>query len=133
MADMENYAKIEFTNSVLADIFGKYSDSDALSSIVGDNGTITVKLEANSDTETPQTCEQVLSLMYSLFEINPETPLGKIYMAHQKDILSETIYQLPDVIESFGNIVVEVNTVEEISEGNKNTKNTVTTIKRTKN
>ena len=105
MAELENYAELKFTNAVLIDIFSRYASNSEMAEFVALDGSIDMKFKMiNGVMETPKCCEQVLSLMYALFECNPQSTIGRIYCDHQVDILRETVYRLSKVIDAFSDI-----------------------------
>ena len=114
---MNNYVEIKFDNEILADIlhisdFGKYS----------------IKLDTIEPAQSPRNAVDVLSMLFSLLEKNPETPAGRVYMGNQAEILHRTMLNLSEVINSFGNIEVTVTTTNEDEEGNITETKAVTNI-----
>ena len=67
-------------------------------------------------------------MVFSLLEQNPETPVGKVYMGNQTEILHRTMLNLSEVINSFRNIEVAVVTTTEDEEGNISETKAVTKI-----
>lgn len=109
MAEHENYAELKFTNAVLLEIFGRYASNSELAEFVAEDGSIDMKFRMiNGVLETPNSSEQVLSLMYALFESNPQSTIGRIYMTHQTDILRETVYRLSMVLDSFSDVKLTI-------------------------
>ena len=105
MAELENYAELKFTNAVLIDIFSRYASNSEMAEFVADDGSIDMKFKMiNGVMETPKCCEQVVSLMYALFECNPQSTIGRIYAAHKVDILRETVYRLAMLLDGFSDI-----------------------------
>lgn len=102
--EKNNYAEIHMTNAVLIDIFSRYADNSVLAEFVAPDGSINMKFRLNTPVEPPTCCEHVLSLLFALFESNPETSVGKIYMSNQKEILRETVYRLAQVMNSFSDV-----------------------------
>lgn len=102
--EKNNYAEIHMTNAVLIDIFSRYADNSVLAEFVAPDGSINMKFRLNTPVEPPTCCEHVLSLLFALFESNPETSVGKIYMSNQKEILRETVYRLAQVMDSFSDV-----------------------------
>ena len=133
MNDMENTARIKFTNAVLIGIFGQYADNASLASIVDDKGVIDVTFRVSPETVPPTSCEQVLSLLFALFESNPGTKIGEIYMKYQKEILRETVYRLTQVLDGFTEVELLMDTKVTDENGTEVTKHTVTKIKHSKN
>ncbi len=105
---MKNFAEIHMTNAVLIDIFSRYANNSALAEIVSADGSINLKFKLSSSVEPPTCCEHVLSLLFALFESNPESSIGKIYMANQNEILRETVYRLAQVMDSFSDIKISM-------------------------
>lgn len=130
----KNYAEIHMTNAVLIDIFSRYADNSAMAELVSTDGSIDLKFVLNTPAEPPTCCEHVLSLLFALFESNPETPIGKIYMANQKEILRETIYRLSQVMDSFSDVKLSMHITkpDEQNPGSEVTQHTEFTITRTK-
>lgn len=109
MAEHENYAELRFTNAVLLEIFGRYASNSELAEFVAEDGSIDIKFRmVNGILETPNSSEQVLSLMYALFESNPQSTIGRIYMSNQTDILRETVYRLSMVLDSFSDVKLTI-------------------------
>lgn len=99
---------MHMTNAALIDIFSKYADNTVMTEFVSADGSIDLKFSINSPIEPPNCCEHILSLLFVLLENNPETPIGKIYMANQIEILRDTVSRLAQVIDSFSNIKLSV-------------------------
>ena len=109
MAELENYAELKFTNAVLIDIFSRYASNSEMAEFVAEDGSIDMKFKMiNGVMETPKCCEQVLSLMYALFECNPQSTIGRIYAAHKVDILRETVYRLTMLLDGFSDIKLTI-------------------------
>ena len=102
--EMKNYAEINMTNAILIDIFSRYADNSAMKEFVSADGSIKLRFRLNDNVEPPTCCEHVLSLIFALFESNPESSMGRIYMANQKEILREVVYRLAQVLDSFSNV-----------------------------
>jgi hypothetical protein len=114
MAELENYAELKFTNAVLIDIFSRYASNSDMAEFVAADGSIDMKFRMlNGVMETPKCCEQVLSLMYALFECNPQSAVGRIYHDHQTDILRETVYRLAMVLDSFSDVKLTIHSTAE--------------------
>ncbi len=109
---MKNYAEIHMTNAALIDIFSHYADNSALAEIVSEDGSINLKFKLNSSVEPPTCCEHVLSLLFALFESNPESSIGKIYIANQNAILRETVYRLAQVMDSFSDVKISMHSTK---------------------
>ena len=105
MSGLKNYAEITFVNPVLLDIFQHYAENSVLASFVSENGEVNMKFQLNdSRDEAPKSCEQVLSLLFALFESNPESPIGRIYVQYRTEILRETVLRLSHVLDGFGTV-----------------------------
>lgn len=114
---MNNYVEIKFDNEFLADIlhisdFGKYS----------------IRLDTTEPLQSPKNAVDVLSMLFSLLEKNPDTPAGRVYMGNQAEILHRTMSNLSEVINSFGNIEVTITVTNEDAEGNITETKAVTNI-----
>ena len=110
MDKLKNYAEIRFTNAVLIDIFSHYSDNAAMAEFVSADGSVNIRFRIQPPLDPPKSSEQVLSLMFALFESNAESSMGKAYMSHQKEILRETMLRLSHVIDSFSDIKMSIHT-----------------------
>lgn len=121
------------TNAVLIDIFSRYADNSVLAEFVAPDGSINMKFRLNTPVEPPTCCEHVLSLLFALFESNPETSVGKIYMSNQKEILRETVYRLAQVMDSFSDVKLSMHVTkpDEKNPGEEVTQHTEFTITRT--
>lgn len=115
--DMKNYAEIRMTNAVLIDIFSHYADNSTMTEFVSSDGSINLKFRLNNTVEPPTCCEHVLSLLFALFESNPESSIGRIYLANQKDILREVVYRLAQVLDSFSDVRISMHSAK-TDEGN---------------
>ncbi len=105
MAEPKNYCEIHFTNAVILEIFGKYASNSEMAEFVSEDGSITLRFGmTRAALKAPDTCEQVLSLIYALFECNPDSTIGRIYVENQKEILRETVYRLLEVLDSFSDV-----------------------------
>lgn len=131
--EKNNYAEIHMTNAVLIDIFSRYADNSGLAEFVAPDGSINMKFRVNTPVEPPTCCEHVLSLLFALFESNPETTVGKIYMSNQKEILRETVYRLAQVMDSFSDVRLSMHITrpDEKNPGEEVTQHTEFTITRT--
>jgi len=109
MDKLKNYAEIKFTNAVLIDIFSHYADNSALAEFVADDGSVDMKFRVKPPVDPPRNTSQLLSLMFALFESDPESAMGRVYMANQKEILRETMYRLSHVIDSFSDVKMSIN------------------------
>lgn len=117
MDALKNYAEINFTNAVLIDIFSHYADNSAMAEIVGTDGAIHMKFRVKPPVDLPRNTLQLLSLMFALFESNGESPMGRAYMANQRDILRETMYRLSHVIDSFSDVKMSIHTAVPVGDG----------------
>lgn len=117
MDKLKNYAHIRFTNAVLLDIFSHYADNAAMAEFVSADGSVDLRFRITPPLDPPKTAEQVLSLMFALFESNSESSVGRAYMAHQREILRETMLRLSHVLDSFSDIKMSVHTSIPVSEG----------------
>ena len=75
-----------------------------MAGFVGTDGVIRLRFRTADEFEPPKGCEQVLSLLYALLESNPDTPMGRIYVQHQREILRETVYRLFMVLDGFSSV-----------------------------
>ncbi len=119
---MKNYAEIHMTNAVLIDIFSRFADNSIMTEFVSPDGSINLKFRLNDTVEPPTCCEHVLSLLLALFESNPESSIGKIYIANQKEILREVVYRLAQVLDSFSDVRISMHTTKK-DEGDSGTEN----------
>lgn len=110
--DMKNYAEIRMTNAVLIDIFSHYADNSTMTEFVSSDGSINLKFRLNNTVEPPTCCEHVLSLLFALFESNPESSIGRIYISNQKDILREVVYRLAQVLDSFSDVRISMHSAK---------------------
>lgn len=110
MAEMKNYTEIYTTNAVLIDILSRYADNSTLAGIVADDGSISLKLSLNPPVEIPADCEQAISFMFTAFEQNPDSVIGKIYFANQKEILHDVIFKLSKFMDGFSNMKIIIHT-----------------------
>lgn len=117
-----NRAEIKFENDVLADIlhvseFGRYS----------------LKLESAETLQPPKNSVDVLTMLFSLLEENPDTPAGRVYMGNQTEILHRTMCSLSEVIGAFISIEVTVVNTAQDDDGNIIETKSVTNIAVTEN
>lgn len=110
MEELKNYAEIHTTNAVLIDILSRYADNSALAELVAEDGSINLKLSLNPSVEIPADCEQAVSFMFTVFEQNPDTTIGKIYLANQKDILRDVVCGLSKLMDGFSNMKITIHT-----------------------
>ena len=101
---MVRSAEMSFSNPILIDIFSHYADNSTMAGFVGTDGVIRLRFRTADEFEPPKGCEQVLSLLYALLESNPDTPMGRIYVQHQREILRETVYRLFMVLDGFSSV-----------------------------
>lgn len=134
MEELKNFAEISFTNAVLIDIFSKYADNRSLAEFVREDGSISIKFRTNGQIDPPKSCEQVLSLMFALFESNPESVTGRIYMENQKNMLREVVYRLSQVLDGFSNVKMTMDNIIRVKEGpdGEVTQHSEFTLKRTR-
>ena len=104
MSGSNDLAEIRFTNPILIDIFSHYASNSDMAAFVSQSGEIDMRFRLNGCEDPPKTCEQVLSLFYALLESNPESPAGRVFMAHQTAVLRETVYRLTQVIDGFSSV-----------------------------
>ena len=105
MEELRNYLVLKFTNAVFIEIFGRYASNSEMAEFVAEDGSVSMTFRmVNGVLEAPTTCEQALSLMYVLFETNPDSAVGRVYRAHQREILRETLYRLTQVLDGFSDI-----------------------------
>lgn len=114
---MKNRVEMKFENQAFAEIlhiaeYGKYS----------------LELETDEQVSSPKSAVDVLSMVFTLLEKNPETPAGRVYMGNQTEILHRTMLNLSEVIDSFREIEVAVITTTEDAEGNISETKAVTKI-----
>lgn len=117
MDKLKNYAHIRFTNAVLIDIFSHYADNSAMAEFVSADGSVDIRFRIAPPVDPPKTAEQVLSLMFALFESNAVSSMGRAYMAHQREILREVMLRLSHVLDSFSDIKMSIHTSLPVAEG----------------
>ena len=110
---MKNFAEIHFSNTAFADIFRRYANNSVISQFIGDDGSADITLDVPSAVEPPKNCEQVLSLMFSLFESNPEAAISQVYLENQKEILRDIVFDLSEVIDGFSEIKLILSITDE--------------------
>ena len=112
MAEDGNYIELRFTNAMMLDIFSRYASDSELAGFVAEDGSIFMRFEMiNGVLEPPKNCEEVLSILYILFETNPQSPAGRVYSANRTDILRETVYRLSRVLDSFSDVRMTIHSV----------------------
>ena len=121
MEEMKNYAEMEFINPIVIDIFSHFADNSVMAGVVSENGTLRMRFKVSPDIVPPTSSEQILSLMFALFESNPDTPMGKCYMENQTAILRETIYRLGQVMDGFRDVRMTINVTDPETGSNKRT------------
>ena len=105
MEEFRNYLVFKFTNAVFIEIFGRYASNSEMAEFIAEDGSVTMKFKMiNGVLDAPKTTEQFISLMYIMFETNPHSPAGRIFMANQREILCETVFRLQQVIDGFSDI-----------------------------
>ena len=135
MAEPENYIELRFTNAMLLDIFSRYASNSDMAEFVDENGSVYMRFRmVNGVLEPPKNCEEVLSMLYILFETNPHSPAGRVYAAHQTEILRETVFRLSVVLESFSDVRMTISYAvpDEKDPSNSRTTHTEFTLTRTK-
>ncbi|MBP5432942.1 hypothetical protein [Ruminococcus sp.] len=133
MEELRNYLVLKFTNAVFIEIFGRYASNSEMAEFVAEDGSVSMTFRmVNGVLEAPTTCEQCLSLMYVLFETNPDSAVGRVYKAHQREILRETLYRLTQVLDGFSDIRMTIHAEkrDDKSPGGIRTTNNDVTIKR---
>ena len=110
MEELKNYAEIHTTNAVLIDILSRYAENSALAEFVAEDGSINLKLSLTPPIDIPSDCEKALSFMFNVIEQNPDTTIGKIYLANQKDILHDVVCGLSRLMDGFSNIKITIHT-----------------------
>lgn len=110
MPEMKNYTEIHTTNAVLIDILSRYADNSSLAEIVAADGSINLKLSVEPTIEIPADCEQALSFMFTAFEQNPDSSIGKIYLANKNSILHDTVFGLSKLMNGFSNLKITIHT-----------------------
>lgn len=110
MEELKNYTEIHTTNAVLIDILSRYAENSALAEFVAEDGSINLKLNLTTPVDVPSDCEQAISFMFNVIEQNPDTTIGKIYLANQKDILRDLVCELSRLMDGFSNIKITIHT-----------------------
>ncbi|MCM1007297.1 MAG: hypothetical protein NC485_05065 [Ruminococcus flavefaciens] len=110
MEELKNYTEIHTTNAVLIDILSRYAENSALAEFVAEDGSINLKLNLTPPVDVPSDCEQAISFMFNVIEQNPDTTIGKIYLANQKDILRDVVCELSRLMDGFSNIKITIHT-----------------------
>lgn len=114
---MKNRVEIKFENQSFAEILH-----------VAEYGKYSLNLETDRQVNSPRSAVDVLSMVFTLLEENPETPAGRVYMGNQTEILHRTMLALSDVINGFRDIEVAVITTTEEENGNISETKAVTKI-----
>ncbi len=114
---MKNRVEIRFENPVLAEILH-----------ISNYGKYDLKLESDEPIESPKNASDVISMLFSLLEKNPDMPESRVYMGNQADILHRTVINLSEIINAFGNIEVVVISISEAPDGSEIETRTVTNI-----
>ncbi len=114
---MKNYVEIRFENPVLAEILD-----------ISKNGKYDLKLDTVEPAKSPKNVEDVISMLFSLLEKNPDTPESRVYMGNQADILRRTVLGLSDIVNAFGNIEVVITSTEKAPDGSETETRAVTNI-----
>lgn len=110
MEELKNYTEIHTTNAVLIDILSRYAENSSLAEFVAEDGSINLKLNLTPPVDVPSDCEQAISFMFNVIEQNPDTTIGKIYLANQKDILRDLVCELSRLMDGFSNIKITIHT-----------------------
>lgn len=110
MDELRNYTEIHTTNAVLIDILSRYAENSALAEFVAEDGSINLKLSLTPPVDIPSDCEQAISFIFNVIEQNPDTTIGKIYLANQKDILRDVVCGLSKFMDGFSNIKITIHT-----------------------
>ena len=99
-----NHVEIKFDNDILADILH-----------ISDFGKYLIKLDTERVIQPPKNAVDVLGMLFTLLEENPETPQGRVYLGNQQEILHRTVTNIPQVINDFNNIevIITINTEDE--------------------
>ncbi|MDE6665049.1 MAG: hypothetical protein K2K14_02520 [Ruminococcus sp.] len=114
---MKNYVEIRFENPVLAEILD-----------ISKNGKFDLKLDTVEPAKSPKNVEDVISMLFSLLEKNPDTPESRVYMGNQADILRRTVLGLSDIVNAFGDIEVVITYTEKAPDGSETETRAVTNI-----
>lgn len=114
---MKNCVKIRFENPVLAEILD-----------ISKNGKFDLKLDTVEPVKSPKNVEDVISMLFSLLEKNPDTPESRVYMGNQADILRRTVLGLSDIVNAFGNIEVVITSTEKAPDGSETETRALTNI-----
>lgn len=102
-----NCVEIKFDNDILADILH-----------ISDFGKYLIKLDTERVIQPPKNAVDVLGMLFTLLEENPETPEGRVYNGNQAEILHRTVTNLPEVINNFNNIEIIITINSEDENGN---------------
>ena len=102
-----NCVEIKFDNDILADILH-----------ISDFGKYLIKLDTEEVIQPPKNSVDVLGMLFTLLEKNPDTPEGRVYIGNQAEILHRTMTNLPKVINSFNNIEIIITINSEDENGN---------------
>ena len=111
MDELRNYTEIHTTNAVFIDILSRYAENSALAEFVAEDGSINLKLSLTPPVDIPSDCEQTISFMFTVIEQNPDTTIGKIYLANQKDILRDVVCELSKLMNGFSNMKIIIHTI----------------------
>ncbi len=116
MSELKNYAQLRFINPIFLDILSHNIKNSVLAKLVGADGVMELKLETDPATPIPKNCEDVLTLLFMLFEYDEETELGQAYAANKLDIMSETILRLSQILDGFGEVELILHTTQASAE-----------------
>ena len=106
MSELKNYAEISFSNPIFIDILERHISNSVLAEIIDTQGKINLKLPIIEKPLPPKTCEDIIGLIYKLFETNTDTDIGAAYAEKKCEILSDTIFELSKLIDGFTTVSV---------------------------
>lgn len=114
---MKNRVEIRFENPALAEILH-----------IGDYGKYNLKFKSDEPIESPKNASDVISMLFSLLENNPDMPESRVYMGNQTEILHRTVLNLSEIIDAFKDIEVVIISVSEAPDGSEIETRAVTNI-----
>ncbi len=114
---MKNRVEIRFENPALAEILH-----------IGDYGKYNLKFKSDEPVESPKNASDVISMLFSLLENNPDMPESRVYMGNQTEILHRTVLNLSEIIDAFKDIEVVIISVSEAPDGSEIETRAVTNI-----
>lgn len=106
MSELKNYIELSFSNPIFIDILERHISNSVLAEIIDTQGKINLKLPIVDKPEPPKTCEDIIGLIYKLFENNTDTAIGAAYAEKKCEILSDTIFELSKLIDGFNAVSV---------------------------